>query len=267
MYAPHLVGLGHRREPQLPEVPVGARRPRGHRGDPASSGSSRIPYPSSVVGWTWITTCLDLSVAIGGYAPNVEPRHADLTDPGRADSTMATRPVPAFVRQRRDEPAHTATYVSWDKAASLSRRSLYDLPYWSLAGHPVRWNSVIERRKRFFSGASLMRHLNARVSVAVLCAIASTATAQGGSSDPRPARVTGRVADAVGSAIVKAEIRVTNTSFRAETGTTGDSSSPACHPVPSKSLCAGSGSRPRKSRSSWARGSCATFACCSHPSR
>ena len=43
-------------------------------------------------------------------------------------------------------------------------------------------------------------------------------TAQGGVN---PARLTGRVADAIGSAIVKAEILVTNTAFRAETGTDG----------------------------------------------
>jgi len=66
-----------------------------------------------------------------------------------------------------------------------------------------------------------MRHLNARLIFTVLCAIASTATAQGSSSDPRPARVTGRVTDAVGTAIVKAEVRVTNTSFHAETGDDG----------------------------------------------
>ena len=66
-----------------------------------------------------------------------------------------------------------------------------------------------------------MQHLNARVTLALLCAIASTATAQGRSSDARSARVTGRVADAVGTAIVRAEVRVTNTAFRAETGDDG----------------------------------------------
>ena len=40
-------------------------------------------------------------------------------------------------------------------------------------------------------------------------------------TEARSARLTGRVHDAVGSAIVKAEILVTNTSFRAETGTDG----------------------------------------------
>jgi len=66
-----------------------------------------------------------------------------------------------------------------------------------------------------------MQHLNARLAIALLCVIASTAAAQGSSSDPRSARVTGRVADAVGTAIVKAEIRVTNSGFRAETGDDG----------------------------------------------
>jgi hypothetical protein len=45
--------------------------------------------------------------------------------------------------------------------------------------------------------------------------------AQGASSDTHPTRLTGRVADAVGGAIVKAEIVVTNTAFRAETGADG----------------------------------------------
>jgi outer membrane receptor for ferrienterochelin and colicins len=66
-----------------------------------------------------------------------------------------------------------------------------------------------------------MQHLKARVTFALLGAIASTVSAQGRSSDPRSARVTGRVADAVGTAIVKAEVRVTNMSFRAETGDDG----------------------------------------------
>src|SRR5262245_10494020 len=65
-----------------------------------------------------------------------------------------------------------------------------------------------------------MQHLNARVTFALICAVVSKVAAQGSSSDSR-ARVTGRVADPVGSAIVKAEVRVTNTSFHAETGDDG----------------------------------------------
>jgi carboxypeptidase family protein/TonB-dependent receptor-like protein len=54
------------------------------------------------------------------------------------------------------------------------------------------------------------------------CTVASSVGAQVGSTAaPSPARLTGRVADAVGSAIVKAEIVVTNTTFRAETGADG----------------------------------------------
>lgn len=63
-------------------------------------------------------------------------------------------------------------------------------------------------------------------SIALLCAALSAPAGralavQGTSAEGHPARLTGRVADAVGSAIVKAEILVTNTSFRAETGTDG----------------------------------------------
>ncbi|HEY5414719.1 MAG TPA: hypothetical protein VIK41_07850, partial [Gemmatimonadaceae bacterium] len=39
-----------------------------------ASGSSRMPYPSSIVGWTWITICLDLPVSMREQAPNVR-RH------------------------------------------------------------------------------------------------------------------------------------------------------------------------------------------------
>jgi hypothetical protein len=58
--------------------------------------------------------------------------------------------------------------------------------------------------------------------VALVCGTASALGAQVGSGGASsPARLTGRVADAVGAAIVKAEIVVTNTAFRAETGTDG----------------------------------------------
>ena len=73
-----------------------------------------------------------------------------------------------------------------------------------------------------------MRHLNPRrcalvavVSCAGSLVGASSARAQDGSGAGHPVRLTGRVADAVGAAIVKAEILVTNTAFRAETGTDG----------------------------------------------
>ena len=57
--------------------------------------------------------------------------------------------------------------------------------------------------------------------LAVACTSASSLGAQVRSDAPIPARVTGRVADAVGAAIVKAEIVVTNTNYRAESGTDG----------------------------------------------
>jgi len=66
-----------------------------------------------------------------------------------------------------------------------------------------------------------MQYSNARIALALLCAVASTTAAQGSSSAPRPARVTGRVADAVGTAIVKAEVRVTNSRAHTETGDDG----------------------------------------------
>ena len=50
---------------------------------------------------------------------------------------------------------------------------------------------------------------------------ASNAFAQAGSAEARLVRLTGRVADAVGAAIVKAEILVSNTTFRTETGSDG----------------------------------------------
>lgn len=63
------------------------------------------------------------------------------------------------------------------------------------------------------------------LALALLCTATSAINprampAQDGSAPVR-ARLTGRVADAVGSAIVKAEILVTNTAFRAETGIDG----------------------------------------------
>ena len=62
--------------------------------------------------------------------------------------------------------------------------------------------------------------------VALICtAITALAphalVAQGTSTEAHAARLTGRVADALGSAIVKAEVLVTNTTFRAETGNDG----------------------------------------------
>ena len=67
-----------------------------------------------------------------------------------------------------------------------------------------------------------MRYPNSRnhAAIALLFASASALAAQG-SVESRPARLTGRVADAVGAAIVKAEVLVTNTSYHAETGTDG----------------------------------------------
>ena len=67
-----------------------------------------------------------------------------------------------------------------------------------------------------------MRQLSSQrfAAIAMLCSATAVASAQG-SSEVRSTRLTGRVADVVGSAIVKAEIVVTNTSFHAETGTDG----------------------------------------------
>jgi hypothetical protein len=70
-------------------------------------------------------------------------------------------------------------------------------------------------------------HFPRRCGAAVLLFTATSAldarivVAQGATTEARHARLTGRVADAVGSAIVKAEVLVTNTTFRAETGTDG----------------------------------------------
>lgn len=57
--------------------------------------------------------------------------------------------------------------------------------------------------------------------LALTCVAASSAGAQGSTADARIARLTGRVADAVGAAIVKAEVLVTNTSLHVETGSDG----------------------------------------------
>jgi len=64
-----------------------------------------------------------------------------------------------------------------------------------------------------------------RVTLALLCAFApgaaSQAGAQSGGLEQRVTRVTGRVADAVGAAIVAAEILVSHTALHAESGTDG----------------------------------------------
>src|SRR4029079_5507934 len=73
----------------------------------------------------------------------------------------------------------------------------------------------------FPAGVRLMQHVTARFAFALLCGVASTMGAQGSSNAPRPARVTGRGADAFGSSIVKAEVRVTNSSVHTETGDDG----------------------------------------------
>ena len=67
-----------------------------------------------------------------------------------------------------------------------------------------------------------MQYLSSQqfAAIAMLCTVAGVGAAQG-STEARSARLTGRVADAVGSAIVKAEILVTNTSIHAETGSDG----------------------------------------------
>jgi len=63
----------------------------------------------------------------------------------------------------------------------------------------------------------------ARISIAatLLAAVATVASAQEPSSGSRVARLTGRVADARGYSIQKAEILVTNTALHAESGTDG----------------------------------------------
>jgi hypothetical protein len=68
-----------------------------------------------------------------------------------------------------------------------------------------------------------MRFRSSQLLAAIVlpCTVAGVAAAQDASVAVRPVRLTGRVADVVGSAIAKAEIRVTNTSFHAETGTDG----------------------------------------------
>jgi hypothetical protein len=66
-----------------------------------------------------------------------------------------------------------------------------------------------------------MRLHNAHVAFALLCTVGSAGVAQSGRIEAKPARLTGRVADAVGAAIVKAEVLVANTSLHVETGTDG----------------------------------------------
>ena len=60
-----------------------------------------------------------------------------------------------------------------------------------------------------------------QISVALACLLASVAAAQTPAPLVHPAHLTGRVADVVGGAIVKAEVLVTNTALHAETGTDG----------------------------------------------
>ena len=60
-----------------------------------------------------------------------------------------------------------------------------------------------------------------RESLVALCVLASTGVAQSAGGEARVARLSGRVADAVGAAIVKAEVLVTNTTIRGETGADG----------------------------------------------
>ena len=66
-----------------------------------------------------------------------------------------------------------------------------------------------------------MQYRSSRMAIAILCVVAAGARAQTPAGEARVARLTGRVADAVGSSIPKAEILVTNTSLHAETGSDG----------------------------------------------
>jgi len=59
------------------------------------------------------------------------------------------------------------------------------------------------------------------VTIALLCAAANAAEGQSPAAEPRVARLTGRVADALGYSIPKAEILVTNTTLHAESGSDG----------------------------------------------
>ena len=59
------------------------------------------------------------------------------------------------------------------------------------------------------------------MTVAALCIAAATTRAQAPATDARVARLTGRVADALGYSIPKAEILVTNTSLHVESGSDG----------------------------------------------
>jgi hypothetical protein len=65
------------------------------------------------------------------------------------------------------------------------------------------------------------RNANRYATALLLSLFASVTSAQVGTSNAPGARLTGRVADAVGSAIVNAEVLVANTSIRAETGSDG----------------------------------------------
>jgi len=57
--------------------------------------------------------------------------------------------------------------------------------------------------------------------LAAFCALASASAAQSPGADARVARLTGRVADAVGAAIVRAEVLVSRTTIHAETASDG----------------------------------------------
>src|SRR5688500_20283958 len=66
-----------------------------------------------------------------------------------------------------------------------------------------------------------MQYRSSRMTIAIRGVVAAGARAQTPAGEARVARLTGRVADAVGSSIPKAEILVTNTSLHAETGSDG----------------------------------------------
>ena len=65
------------------------------------------------------------------------------------------------------------------------------------------------------------RSTRAWVTIALMCTAATTAEAQTPGPEQRVARLTGRVADALGYSIPKAEILVTNTTLHAESGNDG----------------------------------------------
>ena len=54
-----------------------------------------------------------------------------------------------------------------------------------------------------------MQYRSSRLTIAILCVVAAGARAQAPAGEARVARLTGRVADAVGSSIPKAQILVT----------------------------------------------------------